>query len=559
MKIFITGASGTIGRRIVADRLRRGDHVLAMTRQRSRLSDEGLEGKGAGTLEIIEGDPGVPGPWQQAIDGCDAVLHLAGAGVMDRRWSSTYRVTLRESRIDSTYQVVRAIELARQPPRVLLNASAIGFYGDRDDRQLDETDDAGTGFLAHLCAEWEAQAMRAEPTCRVVCMRFGMVLDAAGGALPKMLKIFRKGLGGRLGNGRQYVSWVAWPDIVAMVELFLQRPEIRGPVNIVSPEPVTNRVFTAVLGEVLRRPTLMWVPGMALKLVLGGAAEVVLSSQRVMPGVLKANGFEWLLPTIESGLRGTVRDDGGTRVPERPSMLVIDIDELSPGAPLLRRVLRRAADTGTHVVLATSMGPEGGREFLEQSQVDCSIIVCDGAAVIQRDPSRMSYQRVLEPQTQAELLAAIAGCGHPVEVTLEDLHSRRRVTSDPATTQPIQGCLRIRIDASTEALRAVLEAIGPRWWQPGHVQVHRDRPGRLDILNAMADRSVALQHLARTWTVRRDDVRAVLKGVRSSGLAEWCGQAIALSGSDQRVRSLCGRVSSLDGIDGVAEAVEALT
>ncbi|MEE2908491.1 MAG: TIGR01777 family oxidoreductase [Planctomycetota bacterium] len=558
MRIFITGGSGTLGRRLVVDRLRRGNEVLALTRSRSKLQAS-LSIKPSelpGELKIIEGDPTIPGAWQSSINGCDAVVHLAGAGIMDQRWSSAYRTTLRESRIDSTYQVVRAIKQAARRPRALLNASAIGFYGDRDDRLLDEVDEPGEGFLAELCAEWEAQALRAESSCRVVCMRFGMILDHSGGALPKMLRIFRLGLGGRISHGRQYMPWIGWQDVVAMIELFLQRGEIRGPVNVVAPDPITNRAFTGALAATLHRPALCPVPRFALKLVLGGAAEVVLSSQRVVPKVVRSSPFEWISPTIHRGLRTILRDQDRMITTDSNGMVVIDIDAISPGAPLFRRILRQADEAGEHVVMATSMGPEGAREFLVQSRVDCPVIAADGAVIVQREPGMVLHRCEVPPSTQASLLSMIADCGPSLEVTLEDLGSKRRVTMDPSSTQPIQDCIRMRVTGSPEGLEEVLQKIGPGWWQPGHVQVHRDRPGRVEILAGMADRSVAVQWLARRWNVERNHVRAVLRGVRSSGLAQWCGQSIALADADESVRQFCDRTSELKGIDGVAEAVD---
>ncbi|MCH2151839.1 MAG: TIGR01777 family oxidoreductase [Phycisphaerales bacterium] len=558
MKIFITGASGTIGRRIVADRLAKGDHVLALTRDRSRLASLEQQNPARGTVEIVEGDPNIPGPWQKQIDGCDAVIHLAGAGVLDRRWTAAYLEELRRSRVDSTYQVVRACEQALQPPRSLLSASAIGFYGDRDDRQLVETDECGEGFLSRLCAEWEAQAMRAEPTVRVACMRFGMILDPQGGALKRMLGIFRLGLGGRIGNGRQYVSWITWQDMVAMVDLLLRHQDIHGPVNMVSPEPITNRIFTRAMGHVLRRPTLFPAPAFGLKLLLGGGAEVVLSSQRVIPEVMSKASFQWLSPTIDRALRTVLRKSDEAGSPKTSSAIIIDIDGLSPGEPLLRRSLRQASQSGSNVVLATSMGPEGAREFLTQSRMDCPVIVADGAAIIQRDLRTVLDMRELLPAIQAGLLKALADCGHSLEVTLEDIHGARRISSDLQALQPIKDCIRMRIKGTEQALKVVQAAIGPDFWKPRRIQVHLDRPGRMDVLAAMADRSVALQRLAKQWQIDRNDIKAILMNIRSRGLAQWCANGIAISGADEGVVRLCGRTSSQTGMQGLAESIDQL-
>lgn len=560
MRIFLTGGSGTLGKRLVMDRLRRGNEVLALTRSRSRFMDRlgGAADSQPGKLEVIEGDPTVPGDWQLKVDGCDAVVHLAGAGVLDKRWTQAYQKTIRDSRVDSTYQVVRAIKQASQRPRVLLNASAVGFYGNRDDRQLDETDERGEGFLADVCAEWEAEAMKAQAACRVVCMRLGMVLDHEGGAMPRILRIFRWGLGGRLGHGRQYVSWITSQDVIAMIEHFFRKADIRGPVNVVSPDPVTNRIFTRELARILRRPALFPAPAFALKLALGGASKVVLDSQRVIPKVVQSTSFEWMSPTINRGLRATVRESSSD--PDKPlcGMVVIDIDSLSPGSPLLRRVLRKIDEFGARVVMATSMGPEGAREFLTQSVVDCPVISADGAVIIQRDDKAVLHSSTISPDIQMKVLSSLSGGGSGLEVTLEDLTGKRIVSRQLTDIQPIKDCIRMRLSGPVEALDAILGTIGPELWQPGHVQVHRDRPGRVDILSGMAERSVAVQWLTRRWGLDRQQVQSILTDVRSSGLAQWSGHAIALKNASEQVAAYCDKKLELSGVDGVADAVDSI-
>ena len=247
MRILITGGTGLIGRRLVVDRLKRGDEVVVVSRNAARAADV----LGA-NITIVEGDPVAAGPWQTHVDGCDAVVHLAGAGVADRRWTRAYKQEIKESRIESTCRVVEAIQACTNAPSVLVNASAVGYYGERRNEPVDETEPPGDDFLARLSVEWERHAGRAaESNVRVVTLRTGVVLDPQGGALAKMLPIFKLGLGGPLGSGRQYLPWIAWPDVVGLIDLALTDSTLSGPLNAVAPEAVTNRVFARPTIEVV--------------------------------------------------------------------------------------------------------------------------------------------------------------------------------------------------------------------------------------------------------------------------------------------------------------------
>tara|TARA_B100001059_G_scaffold103630_2_gene103490 strand:+ start:9258 stop:10943 length:1686 start_codon:yes stop_codon:yes gene_type:complete len=560
MRIFITGGSGTIGRRLVLDRLSRRHEVIAITRSRSRFMKAMLPevAEYSDSLEVIEANPMIPGPWQQKVDGCDAVINLAGAGVLDRRWTDSYRQLLRESRIDTTYQIVRAIEGARSRPGILLNASAIGFYGDREDRELDEGDQVGEGFLADLCNQWESQAWRAEPLTRVICMRFGMILDREGGALPRMLKIFKLGLGGRLASGRQHVSWIVWQDLLAMIDMFLRNDQIRGPVNVVSPHAVTNRVFTKALASQLRRPALFPAPALALKLALGGGSEVVLASQNVKPALMEKQSFKWLAPSIDRALR-LVMDDG---VSERSTfgerLIVLDIDTISPGEPLLRRLLRRANEHEVRIVLSTSMGPEGARQFLLQSRIECQVIAADGAVIMKRDPSSLIVLSELTMKIQSDLMSSITVSKQPVVVTFEDKFGKEHVVTAPGKMDPIPDCIRCKVTGDPKMLEQVLKFIGDTLWKPGHVLVNRDRPGRLDIVGPRSERCIAVQTLARKWGVPRPSIDSIVSNTRALGLARWCGTSIALSGAASEVQAECDVQTEESGIEGVAEAVDML-
>jgi uncharacterized protein (TIGR01777 family) len=293
MKIAVTGASGLIGTPLVRTLREHGHEVVALVRHDARGSDQrGWDGR---TL-----DPAV-------IADRDAVVHLAGAGVADHRWTDAYKATVRDSRVQGTTAVAQAMAQA-QGPRVLLSASAVGWYGDTGDRLTDETGPSGTGFLAEVCRSWEACTAPAEAAgVRVAHLRTGVVLSGGGGALGKQVRLFRAGLGAPLGSGRQWVSWISMADQVAAIAHCLTA-DVSGPVNLVGPAPVTNREFTKVLGHVLHRPTLpVPVPGAVLRAALGGFAdEGVLVGQRLVPAVLEGSGFSFAYRDLATALRASI-------------------------------------------------------------------------------------------------------------------------------------------------------------------------------------------------------------------------------------------------------------
>ncbi len=300
MKILVTGGTGTIGRRIVADRIERGDEVVVVSRDAVRARE--ALGSRAG---IVEGNPMVPGPWQERAGECDAVIHLAGAGVADRRWTKAYKKLVFDSRVESTRRVVEAIERARRRPRVLVNASATGYYGDTGDRTVDETAPAADDFLARLTVAWEAAAARCRT--RVVMLRTGFVLDEHGGALPRLVPLFKLALGGPLGSGRQYMPWIHRADVAGLADLALRTDRLEGPLNVVAPNPVTSREFARALGGVLRRPAIMPVPGPLLRLAMGEFGRYALVSQRVAPQRAFDFGYEFVHPTLRPALEELLR------------------------------------------------------------------------------------------------------------------------------------------------------------------------------------------------------------------------------------------------------------
>jgi uncharacterized protein (TIGR01777 family) len=241
----------------------------------------------------------------ERLTGCDAIVHLAGESIASHRWTPQQKEKIRISRVESTKLLSRTLALLSPPPRVLICASAIGFYGDRGDERLDEASPPGEGFLPEVCQQWEAAtSAAAERGIRVVRVRFGVVLSPAGGALAKMLTPFKLGLGGRLGDGRQWMSWIALDDVVRAIHHVMMQENLHGAVNIVAPHPATNQEFTKTLGRVLRRPTIFPMPAAAARLAFGEMADaLLLSSARVHPARLLESGYSFRYPTLEPGLR----------------------------------------------------------------------------------------------------------------------------------------------------------------------------------------------------------------------------------------------------------------
>ncbi|WP_405084505.1 TIGR01777 family oxidoreductase [Microbispora sp. NBC_01389] len=293
MTTVVTGASGLLGSALVSSLRDDGHEVRRLVRREPAAPDERFWDPAGGVL-----DPA-------ALEGADAVVHLAGAGIGDRRWSDAYKRELVESRVSGTRTLAEALARADGGPRVLLSSSAIGFYGDTGDRAVDESAPPGKGFLADLVRAWEdATAPAAEAGLRVARLRTGMVLSGRGGALARMLPIFKMGAGAVLGSGRQYVSWISLPDWVDAVRFLLSREDPSGPVNLTAPEPVTNADYTAALAKALKRPVMpVPAPRLALRLALGEFAdEALLAGQRVLPRRLLDAGHRFAHPAIGDAL-----------------------------------------------------------------------------------------------------------------------------------------------------------------------------------------------------------------------------------------------------------------
>ena len=292
MKVLVTGSSGLIGSALVPALRGAGHSVVRLVRERPG-ADAARWHPDDGSLD------------RSALDGVDAVVHLAGENIAAGRWTAKQKARIRNSRVRGTALLARAMRERDTKPKVFLSGSAVGFYGDRGAEFLDETSARGLGFLADVCAEWEAAARpAADAGVRVVNLRTGIVLSGEGGALRKMLPPFRVGLGGPVGPGTQYMSWIAIGDLVGALLHLLVTESVTGAVNLVAPNAATNREFTTALGRVLRRPTVFRVPGFALRLALGEMAdEMLLASIRAQPARLAASGYRFRYPELEAALR----------------------------------------------------------------------------------------------------------------------------------------------------------------------------------------------------------------------------------------------------------------
>ena len=297
MKILVSGATGLIGTAFGAAASREGHQLVKLVRRESAQNGSIYWDPSRGLLDGTR------------LEGFDAVVHLAGESIAAGRWTAAQKSRILDSRVQGTTLLAGTLAKLNRRPQVLLSASAIGYYGNRGDEILSETSAAGSDFLAEVCKQWEASTEAAASAgLRVVHLRSGIVLSRDGGALAKMLLPFKMGVGGKVGSGRQYMSWISLEDEAKAILHCLQNAEIRGPVNAVSPSPVTNAEFTAALGRALSRPAVLPLPAFAARLMLGEMADaLLLSSQRVQPAKLTATGFRFRHTNLEETLRATLK------------------------------------------------------------------------------------------------------------------------------------------------------------------------------------------------------------------------------------------------------------
>jgi len=300
MKVLVTGATGLVGSELVPFLKKQGHDVYRLTRSKPHEAHD------------IAWDPSRNQLPKGRIDGTEVVVHLAGENIAGKRWNPKVKEQLRRSRIEGTRLLCETMTQLETLPKTLICASAIGFYGDRGSDWLNETSAAGSGFLADLCRDWEAACEPARAKgIRVVNLRIGVVLSAKGGGLGKMLTPFRLGLGGVVGSGNQYWSWISVDDVVGVIDYCINQEKMSGPVNTTAPCPVTNYDFTKTLGTLLGRPTMIAMPELAARLVLGEMAnELLLASARVMPNRLSESGYRFLYPTLEPALKHLLTTPG---------------------------------------------------------------------------------------------------------------------------------------------------------------------------------------------------------------------------------------------------------
>lgn len=299
MKILITGGTGFIGFFLITKLIQEGHEVSILTRKEN-------EGKNKShNVFLILGDPAAPGSWQQEVKNYDAIINLAGASIFNR-WTNEQKKLIRESRISTTRNIIDAMDGSTKGI-TLLNASAVGYYGLHGDKELTEEAPPGDDFLATVAREWEEEALRAKQKgVRVCLMRFGIVLGTDGGALGQMIRLFKKFLGGPIGKGNQWFSWVHVDDLTNAFSFLLKHPELEGPFNVCSPNPVRNRALAEAIGEALNRPSLIPTPSFMIRLMLGEFGSVILNGQKVLPRRLLENGFVFIYQDIDKAIAAIV-------------------------------------------------------------------------------------------------------------------------------------------------------------------------------------------------------------------------------------------------------------
>src|SRR5437764_9557169 len=302
MKVFLTGGTGLIGVRLIRKLRQRGDEVVVLSRRPDAWTRVGPDGT------IAPGDPTQAGAWQDSLAGCDAVVHLAGRNLFDRRWDDAFKAEILSSRVESTNHVVEALKKsptrADGSPKALVSASAVGYYGPHGDEELTEDSLPGDDTMAKVCVAWEGAARPAESAgVRVALIRTGIVLDKEGGALKPLLLPFKLGAGGPVGSGRQYWSWIHHVDEVGIILLALDHADARGPLNATAPHPVTNKEFAKAFGAALGRPAFLPTPAFGLRLLLGQVAEIITTGQRVLPKRALELGYRFQYPEVGPALK----------------------------------------------------------------------------------------------------------------------------------------------------------------------------------------------------------------------------------------------------------------
>lgn len=614
MRLFITGASGLIGRRLVVDRLERGDQLVLLSRDANRTARL-FAADANRNITVVQGNPAAPGKWQQAVDGCDGVIHLAGAGIADRRWSAAYKKVLFSSRVDSTHQIVSAIEAAAHPPRVLINGSATGYYGETGDREVDEDARPGDGFLAQLSIAWEGQALRAESLgVRVVLLRSGIVLDHRGGALKKMLTPFRFLVGGPLGSGRQFMPWIHWRDLVGLIDLGLEEPTLLGPVNGVAPQALRNHEFARAIGQALRKPSWLPAPKFALRIVLGEAAKYLMMSQRVIPAKALQFGYVFIYPELELALEELlghgeeqatgINVDQTAVAPDPPNpdtqdlavapssvagkasampaapirLLAIGVDGtlLNSDGSIAQGVIqacRSAERAGCVVILATARPPRGMRTILQTLDIASPTINYNGAVIWNPLDDKPQFHEPLSADIARRLVDATRSLQPQVSISLEvldrwyaDRIDRRFTPEEGSVLEPdyvgaleqflLAPVTKINLLGTPEEIQPVLEMIREQFWRPRQVGVFLTDPRLIQITHPLVDKGIALQRIARRMNLNRESVMAIGDAANDMGMIEWAGFGVAVENAHESVKDLADAIVPSNDELGVARAIQ---
>jgi uncharacterized protein (TIGR01777 family) len=301
MRVIITGGTGLIGRALAKQLAEEGHDVVVLTRDPDKAS-----GFSSG-VRLVKWDARTAQGWAEWVEGADAIVNLAGAGLADRLWTKSRKQMLVNSRVWAGQAIAEAVTAAKQKPRVLIQASAVGFYGPRKDEPISENEPQGDDFLADLCRKWEDSSASVEPQgVRRVIIRTGLVLSSAGGVLPRLMLPIRLFVGGRVGSGRQYYPWIHLDDQVRAIRFLIDQPSAQGPFNLVAPNPLTNAEFIQSIGRAVRRPTWLPLPEFALRLLVGDLATVLVDGQRAIPTGLVDAGFDFNYPTLEEAMQALV-------------------------------------------------------------------------------------------------------------------------------------------------------------------------------------------------------------------------------------------------------------
>lgn len=593
MRILITGATGLIGRRLTLDRLEREDQVIVVSR--NAASAERLFAAHANqNITVISGDTSYPGDWQEEVNGCHAVIHLAGAGIADHRWSKQYKKTIFSSRIDSTHQVVQAIEAAEKRPQVLINASAVGYYGYTGQVEVDETAPSGNDFLADLTIKWEKQARKAESLIeRVVMLRLGIVLDDRGGAFQLMLRPFKFMMGGPLGSGKQYMPWVHWRDVVGLIDLALKNKQLIGPVNVVAPEAATNRTFAQSLGSVLHRPALLPTPQIALRLVVGEFAKYITMSQRIAPAKALSHGYRFLYPQLRPALGSLVNPTSpaepkndvslssvlettkkvARQAPSDIKLLAIDVD-----GTLLRSDLRicqgaaqacRAAErAGCVVVLATSRGPRLTSWIIQAIDLTAPTINYNGAVIWNPLDSMPQYHQPLDQELARTIIETVRTIDPTIMVAIEVLDRwytdrvdrRFDQLTDPDLIEPLERFLTSPITRLTflgmpEQIQSVLEPIQNQFWKQRTIALHTPDSQIIQITHPLADKVIALQRVAQRLGAGPEQVMVIGDADNDLAMMEWAGFSVAVENATDNVKNAADAIVPSNDDQGVARAI----